>query len=217
MNRRLSRFLVAGSIALGVGLAAAPVVADGLPSGERIVGNASALHGGVIEPAYDYNTGDLTYLLTPTGAPFPSHPNAHAIAPLYLVVYPPGYPGWTLSCMGVPGNCPDHDGLIAGAATGIMPSVYGNAPSAVPGHDHLVGGPNTGGDFNVAWHVYVELFTSTAAVTHITTLTQLQDAWASGAILTGDSGPLTDEGVDSGITFNCSIVSASAYARGTPL
>lgn len=217
MNRRLSRALVACSIGLGIGLAAAPVVADGLPSGERILGNAGAMHGAVIEPAYDYSTGNLAYLLTPTGAPFPSHPNAHAIAPLYLVVYPPSYPGWTLNCMHVPGNCPDHDGLIAGAAVGFEPGVYGKSPAAVPGHDHLVGKASTGGDFNVAWHVYVELFTSAAAVTHITTLSELQAAWTSGAILTGNAGPLTEKGVDSGITFNCSIVSAAAYARATPV
>jgi hypothetical protein len=215
---RVSRLLLAITIGLGVAIAGSPVLADGVPSGERLVGNAAGVHGGVIEPAYDYNTGNLTYLLTPTGAPFPSKANSHAIAPLYLVVYPSSSSGLgPFNCMGVPGNCPDHDGSIAGAATSIMPSVYGHVPGNVPGHDHLVGAPNTGGDFNVAWHVYVELFTSAEAVTHITTLTELQAAWSSGAILTGSTFPLTDEGVDSGITFNCSIVPAQTYSRGTPL
>jgi len=189
-------------------LAAVPVNATTAPSGERIVGNATLGHGGVIEPAYDYNTGSLTYILTPTGAPFPAKANAHAVAPLYIVVYPATYPGWTLNCMGVPGNCPDHDGLIAGAATAIEPGVYGNKPSLVPGHDHLIGLANTGGDWNVAWHVYVILFTSSAAAnSHITTLTQLQDALGDGTAIS----------VDSGIVFNCSAVPASLYWKGTPI
>jgi hypothetical protein len=189
-------------------LAAVPVSATGLPTGERIVGNASLGHGGAIEPAYDYNTGNLTYILTPTGAPFPAKANDHAVAPLYIVVYPSSYPGWTLSCMGVPGNCPDHDGLIAGAATAIEPGVYGTDPAAVPGHDHLIGLANTGGEWNVAWHVYVILFTSSSAAnTHITTLTQLQDALGGGDAIS----------VDSGIIFNCSAVPASLYWKGTPI
>lgn len=133
------------------------------------------------------------------------------MAPLYLVVYPPGTDG-TFNCMGVPGNCPDHDGVIANVATGVEPGTYGSDPSAVPGHDHLVGVARTGGDFNVPWHVYIELFTSKAAVTHITTLAQLQAAWASGAILQTDSG----QGIDTGITFVCAVVSEAAYLAGKP-
>ena len=189
-------------------LAAVPVSATAAPSGERFVGNVGQGHGAAIEPAYDYNTGSLTYILTPTGAPFPSKANSHAVAPLYIVVYPSSYPGWTLSCMGVPGNCPDHDGLIAGAATTIEPGVYGTDPAQVPGHDHLIGLAKTGGDWNVAWHVYVVLFTTTAAAnTHITTLIQLQDALGGGDAIS----------VDSGIIFNCSAVPASLYWSGTPV
>jgi len=217
-GRNTSRILMALTLGLAVAFSGSAALADGVPSGERIVGNAAGGHGGVIEPAYDYNTGNVTYLLTPTGAPFPSKANLRAVAPLYLVVYPSTSSDLApFDCMGVPGNCPDHDGLIAGAATAIMPSVYGANPANVPGHDHLVGAANTGGDFNVAWHVYVELFTSTAAVSHITTLSELQAAWGSGAILTGTSFPLTEEGVDSGITFNCNIVPAQTYNRGTPV
>lgn len=178
--------------------------ATALPSGERVVGSAT------IEPAYDDAGGTLVYLLTPNRlAPLgPNNPintvNSHAVAPLYLVVYPPGTPG-TFNCMGVPGNCPDHDGAIAGVATSVEPAVYGSAPAVVPGHDHLVGMPQTG-DFNVAWHVYVELFTSSAAVTHITTLSQLRAAWNSGGI----------RQLDSGITFVCSVVSEHVYLAGTP-
>jgi hypothetical protein len=178
--------------------------ASSLPSGER------ALGGATIEPAYNDFDGSITYLLTPNHlAPLsPTNPlldlNSHAVAPLYLVVYPPGTSG-TFNCMGVPGNCPDHDGTIAGVATSVRPGVYGTTPSAVPGHDHLVGLPHTG-DFNFAWHVFVELFNSTAAVRHITTLADLQSAWAANDVVS----------LDSGITFGCAVVSEHTYLAGTP-
>jgi hypothetical protein len=193
-------------LAVGLlGLLPSTVGADALPSGERALGNAT------IEPAYNDFDGSIVYLLTPNRlAPLgPSNPintvNPHAVAPLYLVVYPPGTAG-TFDCMGDPGNCPDHDGAIAGLATLVEGSVYGTEPRLVPGHDHLVGMPRTG-DFNVPWRVYVELFTSTTAVTHITTLAQLQAAKASGGI----------HEVDTGITFACAVVSRSAYQAGKPV
>jgi len=205
---KLRRPVIGIVTAVAVLLAAMPVNATTGPTGERFVGNVGSGHGAAIEPAYDYNTGNLTYILTPTGAPFPSKANSHAVAPLYIVVYPSSYPGWTLNCMGVPGNCPDHDGLIAGAATAIEPGVYGSDPAAVPGHDHLLGLANTGGDWNVAWHVYVVLFTSSSAAnSHITTLTQLTDALGHGEAIS----------VDSGIVFNCSAVPASLYWNGAPI
>jgi hypothetical protein len=201
----VSRWLLA--LASGLVFAAAPVAAaaDGVPSGERAVGNTT------IEPAYDDSGAGFVYLLTPNRlAPLnPTQPingvNQNAVAPLYIVVYPPGTPG-TFNCMGLPGNCPDHDAVIAGVATGMMPAVYGGDPSAVPGHDHLVGMPRTG-DFNVAWHVYVELFTSAQAVHHITTIAGLRAAWSSDG--------LTE--VDTGITFACPVVSPRVYAQGSPV
>jgi hypothetical protein len=180
------------------------VLADSLPSGERTHGNVS------IEPAYNDFDGSIIYLLTPNrlaplGANNPINKvNSHAVAPLFLIVYPPGTPG-VFNCMGVPGNCPDHAGAIAGVATSVMPGVYGTNAGAVPGHDHLVGVRPTG-DFNVPWHVYIELFTSSTAVTHITTLSGLQAAWSSGSILE----------LDSGITFVCAVVSERTYLAGTP-
>lgn len=184
--------------------------AASVPSGERAQGQTT------VEPAYDDSTGNILYLRTPDRlAPLgPNNPindvNPHAVAPLYLVVYPPGTPG-TFNCMGVPGNCPDHGGVIAGVATSVWPGTYGNDPSLVPGHDHLVGVAKTGGDFNVPWRVYVELFTSRAAVTHITTLAQLQAAWASHSIDPSTSG----QGLDTGITFVCSVVPEAAYLAGS--
>lgn len=200
---QLNRALVAFALAVVASVVPVAGSADALPSGEHVLGNAS------IEPAYDDYNGSTVYLLTPNrlaplGANNPiNNVNPHAVAPLYLIVYPPGTSG-TFNCMGVPGNCPDHDGVIAGVATSVRPDVYGTDPSAVPGHDHLVGMPRTG-DFNVAWRVYVELFRPGATVTHITTLGQLQVAWSSGAI----------QELDTGITFVCSVVSSSAYKAGS--
>ena len=189
------------------------VAADSIPTGERAHGSA------VIEPAYDDSTGQVIYLLTPQRlAPLsPNNPinnvNPHAVAPLYLILYPPGTPG-TFNCMGAaPGNCPDHAGTVAGLATSLFPGVYGSDPAAVPGHDHLVGVARTGGEFNVPWRVYLEFFTSKEAVTHITTLAQLQAAWASGGIAAFQSGM----GLDAGITFVCAVVSKSSYSAGAPL
>ena len=204
INRfQLNRAFLAFALAVVASVVPVAGSADALPSGERVLGNAS------IEPAYDDFNGSIVYLLTPNrlaplGANNPINTvNSHAVAPLYLIVYPPGTPG-VFNCMGAPGNCPDHGGVIAGVATAVRPDVYGTDPSLVPGHDHLVGMPRTG-DFNVPWHVYVELFTG-ATVTHITTLAQLQKAWTSGAI----------QELDTGITFPCSVVSSSAYMAGRP-
>jgi len=205
INRlQLNRAFLASALAAVACVVPVAGSADALPSGEHLLGNVT------IEPAYDDYNGSIVYLLTPNrlaplGANNPiNNVNPHAVAPLYLVVYPPGTAG-TFNCMGVPGNCPDHDGAIAGVATGVRPDVYGTDASRVPGHDHLVGMPRTG-DFNVAWRVYVELFTPGATVTHITTLAQLQNAWSSGAI----------QQIDTGITFVCSVVSHSAYNAGRP-
>ncbi len=202
---RIGRAVIALSLALVACLAATPALAGGGPTGERIVGQSA------IEPAYDYSTGSLVYLLTPTKSPFPTHTNPHSVAPLYLVEYPPSstVPSQVnLNCMGVPGNCPDHDGIVAGVATGAMPGVYGTNPAAVPGHDHLVGVASTKGDFNVAWEVIEVLFTNSAAANnHLTTLTAVNDAVSSGNAIM----------IDLGFAFHCSVVPAAPYNHGTPV
>lgn len=173
-----------------------------LPSGERMLGNAA------VEPAYDDVTGNIIYLLTPIKAPLPSKANSHAVAPLYLVEYPAGSTVGTLNCMGVPGNCPDHDEAVASVATSVMPGVYGTDPTMVLGHDHLVAPPASGGDFNVAWEVIEILFTNTAAAnTHLTTEAQVEAAIASGDAIE----------IDLGFAFNCSVVSPATYWKGTPV
>ncbi|HET7457845.1 MAG TPA: hypothetical protein VFJ74_09330 [Gemmatimonadaceae bacterium] len=173
-----------------------------LPSGERLLGQS------LIEPAYNDVTGTLTYLLTPIKSPFPTHTSSRAVAPLYLVEYPPGTTVGTMNCMGVPGNCPDHDAEVAAAATSIMPSVYGTDPTLVPGHDHLVATPASGGDFNVAWEVIEVLFTNAAAAnTQLTT-----EAAIDAAVARGDAIE-----VDLGFAFHCSVVPARVYYNGTPV
>lgn len=180
---------------------AGPIAAT-LPSGERQFGRST------VEPAYNDQTGSIVYLLTPDKAPFPSKANGHATAPLYLVEYPPGTTVTGFNCAGIPGNCPDHDIEVAGAATSIMPSVYGTNVAAVPGHDHLVSPPASGGDFNVAWEVVEVLFTNKAAGnTRLTTEAQIDTAVAHGNAIK----------VDLGFAFNCSVVPAVVYWKGTPV
>ena len=86
---------------------------------------------------------------------------------------------------------------------------FGNG---VWGHDHLASIPaapdKAGGEFNVDWLPVAVMFNTPEAVTHITTLSQLNDARAHGLIT---EIPLT------GAIFHGSTVSANVYARGTPV
>jgi hypothetical protein len=202
MRSRLRDMAILGMVALALPfLAAGSARADALPTGEVTVGNSA------IEPAYNADTGTILYLKTPTKAPFPTHTSPAAVSPLYLVEYPPGSTVGTLNCMGVPGNCPDHDGAVAGVATSAMPNVYGHDPTLVPGHDHIVDPPGAP-DFNVAWEVVEVLFTSNqAAHEHLTTDTAIEAAVARGDAIE----------IDLGFAFHCSVAPASQYAKGTPV
>jgi hypothetical protein len=185
-------------------LLAAPIASatSTLPSGEHTVGQST------VEPAYNDMNGQIVYILTPNHAPFPVNSNNRSWAPLYIVLYPAGSTVGTLNCMGVPGNCPDHDGEVAGAATAIMPGVYGSDPTKVIGHDHLLAAPASGGDFNIAWQVYLVLFTNASFVNqHITTLSALTNASGLGEVIE----------VPTPIVFHCSVVPAAVYNGGTPV
>jgi len=199
MKTRLA--VVSAVMVLSVALAPR-AYAQGTPSGEVQLGRS------YIEPAYDDMTGDMIFLLTPLGAPFPSKANQHAISPLYLIVYPTSAGGFvgTMNCQHLGGdNCPDHGPEIAGAAATIMPSVYG---AGVWGHDHLVDAPG-GSEFNVAWQVHLMLFTNSAAANnHITTEEEMDDAIKNGDLV---------DAVPDVTVFNCSVVSARTFNRGTPL
>jgi len=172
-----------------------------LPSGERQLGQT------IIEPGYDDRTGNLIYVMTPIGPPNPTHANAHAVSPLFLIVYPNSASEsvGTMNCAHEGGdNCPDHGPGIADLAKAVVPSVYGDG---VWGHDHVMDGPG-GSEFNVAWHVVVVLFTNAeAAKTHITTEDQLDAALDAGDALT----------VETEIVFHCNLVSGATYNRAVPL
>ena len=213
MSRRLVFMAVAAS-ALLAGLSAVPAAASSLPSGERIVGGTASHGGTVLEPVYDDMTGQIRYVSTPRGAPDPVNSNPVASAPFYLPVYPAGSTvGVTLNCQDVPAeNCPDHGPAVAGLAQALEPGVYGGG---VIGHDHLMAGPGSHGDFNVAWVPTLVLFTNSAAAnTHITTLAQLNAMIASGDVKTV---PLDGTNGFPNLTFHCSVVSAAVYAHGVPL
>ncbi len=179
--------------------------------------------GGTIEPAYDDSTGTLVYLQTPTNAkvnpPGPIDPTTGLpvnVAPLYLPVYPAGsgIDPATLNCAHVPAdNCPDHGPLVAGGTQGAA-AAYAAAThttdlyaGGVLGHDHLVGIPSTGGDFNMIWEPVLVVFTDLAAAeAHPTLLSTIQADVNGGKAF---EIPLPQ------LDFNCARVSAAAYARGT--
>jgi len=212
MSRRLV-FMVVAASALVTGLSVLPAGASSLPSGERLVGGTASHGGTVLEPVYDDMTGLIRYVSTPRGAPNPVNSNPVAAAPFYLPVYPAGSTvGVTLNCQDVPAeNCPDHGPAVAGLAQALEPGVYGGG---VIGHDHLMAGPGSHGDFNVAWVPTLVLFTNSAAAnTHITTLAQLNAMIASGDVKTV---PLDGTNGFPNLTFHCSVVSAAAYAHGVP-
>ena len=210
MSRRFAFLAVVVSAAM-VGLWALPAAADSLPSGERIVGGNGSHGGTVVEPVYDDMTGQIRYVSTPRGTAQPLPTNPRATAPFYLPVYPAGASVPTLNCQDVPvENCPDHGPAVAAAAQAIDPLVYG---AGVIGHDHLMAGPGSHGDFNVAWVPTVVLFTPGAAITHITTLDQLNALIGSHAVFTV---PLDGTNGTPNLTFHCSVVSAAVYAHGTP-
>ena len=212
MSRRLV-FMVVAASARVTGLSVVPAGASSLPSGERLVGGTPSHGGTVLEPVYDDMTGQIRYVSTPRGAPNPVNSNPVAAAPFYLPVYPAGSTvGVTLNCQDVPARGRGSSRpAVAGLAQALEPGVYGGG---VIGHDHLMAGPGSHGDFNVAWVPTLVLFTNSAAAnTHITTLAQLNAMIASGDVKTV---PLDGTNGFPNLTFHCSVVSAAAYARGVP-
>jgi hypothetical protein len=192
-------------IALVVAVPRATAVADTLPTGEVTLGQTT------IEPAYNDIDGTIIYLLTPNKA----HENAnaaHAVAPLYLIMYPTsaGPTIGTVNCQHQPmDNCPDHGPAVAGLAEAHVPSVYG---AGVWGHDHLVAAPPSppaAGDFNIAWVPVVVLFNDLAtASTHVTTIAQL-NALITANLVTLIPLPAA--------TFHCSVTAVATYRNGTPV
>ena len=228
MSRRLLFIVVVAVCVTGLsGLAAASPPPVSSPSGERIIGGSGSNGGTVVEPAYDDQTGEIRYLSTPTGTDHPVPTNPRATAPLYLPVYPVGSLPTTgpnpvtLNCQHLPENCPDHGPGVAHLAQVFEPGVYGmpeDGATGVMGHDHLMAGPGSGGDFNVAWVPTLVLFKPGATITHITTLAQLNQMLTPPAqviLVPLDGNPL--DGVPlPNRTFHCSVVSDAVYAHGVP-
>ena len=197
----------------GVSLPSKAVAVD---SGQRTFGQAE------VEPAVNDADGGTIYLLTPLKSPFPSKANEkHAAANMYITMYPVSstVPAFELNCQ--PTNCdhlnvlpfssPDY-GALAGSNKACVDFNGGDPCSPVKGHDHLVGVANTGGDFNVAWHVQLVIFTHAAFLDHkintrVTTLDQINALVKSGDAFIADTP----------ITFNCSITAERTYDIGTPI
>jgi hypothetical protein len=174
-----------------------------------------------VEPAINSGSGATVYILTPIKAPFPSKANPdHAVAPLYLPLYPvtSTVPAFELNCQ--PTNC-DHVNVLPFPSVdyGALPGTdkacvdfNGGSPcSLVEGHDHLIGVAPTG-DFNVAWHVELVVFTHAAFLdgkinTRILTEDQIDALVKSGDVII----------IDTPVTFNCSITSERTYELGTPV
>jgi hypothetical protein len=213
VSKRIVVLLVVVGVAVLTGGALVASASSSQPSGERISGGSGDHGGVVIEPVYDDMTGAIRYVSTPRGTPDPVRSNPIAAAPFYLPVYPVGSTvpsSFTLNCLDVPTeNCPDHGQAVADAAKAIMPGVYGGG---VVGHDHLMAGPGSHGDFNVAWVPTLVLFTSKAAAnTHLVTESDVEQAVDAHQAI---EVPLDGTNGTPNLTFHCSVVSAAVYANG---
>lgn len=225
MSRRLL-FMVVLALSV-IGLAGVAVAGTSAPSGERIVGGQNGQGGTVVEPAYDDMTGAIRYVSTPRGTPDPVKSNPVAAAPFYLPVYPVGSSvgtSVTLNCEDTTAttteNCPDHGPAVAQLAQLFEPDVYGNVgtPDMVLGHDHLMAGPGSHGDFNIAWVPILVLFTKTEyANQHLVTEQDVKAAVSSGRAIEVPLDGTPFNGVPlPNLTFHCSVVSAPVYATGVP-
>jgi len=175
---------------------AMPASATNWYSGQRAFGQVT------VEPAVNDFDGSQIFLLTPNNVPKPSNAAERSHAPLYLPLYPiqSKVPAATLNCQ--PTNC-DHAQSVP---------FY-----AIKGHDHLVGMASTHGDFNVAWDVWLVVFTpqgfaDRAIDNRILTLTAL-----NAAITKGDVVKIPFMTPSGQFSFNCSITSEATYLKGTPL
>jgi hypothetical protein len=188
----------------------------------QVVQSGQRVHGqNEIEPGFDDSTGNVIYLKTPLNAPLPTHTSPEATAPFFEFVYPLAstLPANEFDCQ--PSNCnhvnvlpfPDPAyGVLPGSDKACTDFNSGQPCSPSKGHDHLVGIASTGGDFNVAWHVWLVVFTPSgfadgAINTRVTTLKQL-----NALVDSGDA-----QFIDTGFTFHCSVTSEQTYDIGTPL
>jgi hypothetical protein len=172
------------------------------------------------EAAINDANGSTIYLLTPDKVQIPTNANPRATAPMFIPMYPTSSPikPATLNCQ--PTNC-NHLNVLPFLSPGYTPasattcSAFGitTGCSLVIGHDHLVGvPPPSTGDFNIAWHVTLVVFTPQG----------IADGAVNGRALTLQQvTSLVNKGdaflAATPIVFNCAIVPATVYSKGTPL
>jgi hypothetical protein len=172
------------------------------------------------EPAINDANGSTIYLNTPNKVALRTNANPHSTAPMYIPMYPRSSPinPATLNCQ--PTNC-DHLHVLPFTSPGYAPApdatcaASGFQPpcSYVLGHDHLVGvPPPSTGDFNVAWHVILVVFTQQG----------INDGAVNGRTLTLQQvATLVTKGdafeAATPVVFNCAIVPATVYNNGVPL
>lgn len=176
---------------------------------------------GDVEPAIDYKTGNIVFLMSPAKVPLPTHANPRAQTPLYMVLYPASstIPANHFVCQ--PENCAhfnvlpfpnDNYGALEGSEAACAVFNGGNPCSLVKGHDHLVGVSRTGGHSTSIWDLHLIVFTEQAFTDgvinmRITTLGQLQSLLVDGYV--------TD--VPTGVSFLGTIVPLRLYEKGTPV
>ncbi len=160
----------------------------------------------VVNTLYNWDVGDagpVVFASRPMGpARWPTNNAPQADTYIHVVVYPIGSTVTGLMCYDTPNeNCPDHGPQVAAGAMAGFPAVYGGG---VLGHDHLEAPHATPAH---AWVMFV-LFTSKAAAnTHLTTLTQIQNA-----VTSGDAFYVPERG----LTFDNAPVNGMLYQMATP-
>lgn len=176
---------------------------------------------GDVEPAIDYQTGNIVFLMSPAKVPLPTHANSKAQAPLFMVLYPAtsNIPADHFVCQ--PENCahfnvlpfPDPNyGALGGSEPACADFNGGNPCSLVKGHDHLIGVAQTGGDSTAIRDLHLIVFTEKAFTdgvinTRITLLSQIQALMVEGYVVD----------VPTGVSFLGTIVPMTVYEKGTPV
>jgi hypothetical protein len=136
-------------------------------------------------------------------------------------------------------NCPDHGTPVAAASwwydfsaltdpvtgfslSGLVYTNGANPGDGVAGHDHLMAGPASGGDFNIAWVPVLVLFVAPQYVHRLFLVSEINQMRAAGQVMVvrldgtepglpfGPGGSL----VSPNLTFHCSVVPASVYNKG---
>lgn len=176
---------------------------------------------GDVEPAVDYQTGNIVFLMSPSKAPLPSKTNGAAQSPLFLVLYPESSTISADHFVCQPDNCahfnvlpfPNDDyGALEGTEPACAVFNGGDACSPVKGHDHLIGVSQTGGHSTAIWDLHLIVFTAKAFTdgvinTRITHLSDLRALQVDGYVVD----------LPTGVSFLGTVVPLATYQKGTPV